>query len=575
MKKYFKMIGILFKCAYGKIILTVLLSVVGGLTSALLVIILTNIINSAVEMIINTSYNYTWLIINLLLFALICLFNIIKENCITLLSIALSQKLRNVFLPMVFEKYNKIDYLVFENKDYLDLLMRVGTAPEEQLSAVITRCSSFFGMIVNVVSVLTVFSFASIWILPACIILGMFSLFIELKFAQKGHLMCVAQSVNERKAAYISGLITGRANIKENRIFGLYDYLNNKWRTISERLLNEKYAYQKKHFVFYFLSNIAECVFIVANIALMVLLLKNGLLSYGSFVSFANELPVLFGLITMSIPSLLSECKNDAIYIREFYDVLALPEKPENDCIKYDNIRLENVTFSYPNSDRQVLKNLNLVIHKNKITAIVGANGSGKSTIAKLILGLYSPAKGTVTKIDNYVSAVFQDFVKYELSVKENIAISDTSMIENTDRIIKAASVTTADSFISALNNGIDSRIGRLYPDGIDLSQGQWQQIAISRGYFAGSEVLILDEPTASLDPIAEAAVYNSFINSIKGKTGVVISHRLGSARMADYIAVISDGQVAEFGTHKELMALKGIYSKMFETQAALYKEEV
>lgn len=226
---------------------------------------------------------------------------------------------------------------------------------------------------------------------------------------------------------------------------------------------------------------------------------------------------------------------------------------------------------------------------KEKV-AIVGHNGSGKTTLIQLITGLYKPTAGNIflegkdlcqideNELSEYVSVVFQDFVKYALSVKENIALSDISQIDNLNEIKQTAFLSGADSFIEALPNGYDTTLGKVLPNSIDISGGQWQRIALARSIFKKSKLIILDEPTAALDPKTEAYVFEKFRELTENKTAIFISHRLASVKMADRIIHLKDGQILEEGSHKELMALKGEYYNMYMSQAKWYdgqREEV
>jgi ABC-type multidrug transport system fused ATPase/permease subunit len=248
-------------------------------------------------------------------------------------------------------------------------------------------------------------------------------------------------------------------------------------------------------------------------------------------------------------------------------------------------IEFRNVSFRYPGTKRDVLKNINLTIRPGETAVLVGLNGAGKTTFIKLLTRLYDPTEGDifldgrnlreydVKDLYSMFGIIFQDFGKYAVSVRDNISFGNIRGEHVHDDIEAAAKAANADEFIKNLPNGYDTALMRIFEtDGLELSIGQWQKLAIARAFYSHSDVLILDEPTASLDPIAEQEIFNQFDELRRDKTTIFVSHRLSSAVLSDNIFVISDGTVKESGNHKELMELNGIYSNMFTLQAESYK---
>ncbi|ONI40530.1 hypothetical protein AN639_00100 [Candidatus Epulonipiscium fishelsonii] len=242
------------------------------------------------------------------------------------------------------------------------------------------------------------------------------------------------------------------------------------------------------------------------------------------------------------------------------------------------NIKLQDVSFKYPCSEKEVLKNINLSLTDNKTIAIVGENGSGKSTLAKILLGLYPPTRGQILVNDismcdidsrNY-SAVFQKFCKYQMTLKENICIADISKNIDYDEVHNICNQIGITLSSDKLVNGLDTFIGREF-DGIELSGGQWQRIAIARGIYREYDFIILDEPTSAIDPLEEFNLYNTFSKLCTEKTAIIITHRLGLAKIADAIIVMKEGNIVEMGTHSELISKDGEYKHLFDTQSKWY----
>lgn len=249
------------------------------------------------------------------------------------------------------------------------------------------------------------------------------------------------------------------------------------------------------------------------------------------------------------------------------------------------HVKVSNLWFRYPGSDRDVLRGLDLEIPKGKSLAIVGRNGSGKTTLVKLLCRLYDPAQGTVyydgadirllnlDDLRNSIGIIFQDFNRYQLTIRENIALAETPDLVAVNRLQEAAAASGAGDFIERLPDGIDALLGNQFEGGRELSGGQWQRLALARAFFRNAGLLVLDEPTASLDIATEARIYARFKQMTAGKTSLLISHRLSTVRIADHIAVIDDGKVIELGDHESLMGLGGIYNEMFVIQAERFRQ--
>jgi ABC-type multidrug transport system fused ATPase/permease subunit len=251
-------------------------------------------------------------------------------------------------------------------------------------------------------------------------------------------------------------------------------------------------------------------------------------------------------------------------------------------------IEFENVSFSYPGGKRQVLKNINLKFRPGETVVLVGLNGAGKTTFIKLLTRLYDPTEGRILldgrDIKEYDTAelykmfgiIFQDFGKYAASVSENIEFGNVNKEPDEKRVREAAVQANAQMFIDKLADGYDTPLMRYFEtNGIELSIGQWQKLAIARAFYSDADILILDEPTASLDPIAEQEIFNQFDALRADKTTIFVSHRLSSATIASKIVVLEYGELVEEGTHKELMAKGGKYYELFSTQANRYIESM
>nr|WP_236588107.1 ABC transporter ATP-binding protein [Tumebacillus amylolyticus] len=250
------------------------------------------------------------------------------------------------------------------------------------------------------------------------------------------------------------------------------------------------------------------------------------------------------------------------------------------------DIRFEGVSFKYPDSDSYALQDVTFTISHGERLALVGANGSGKSTLIRLLLGLSRPTAGCIyvngVPLDNcslakyreHVTVAFQDFAQYHRTVRENIGFGHLPSLPVQPLLEQAAEQSGAAEFISRLPQGYDQQLGAAYHNGVDLSGGQWQKTAMARAYLRPATLLVMDEPTASLDPLAEVEVYRQFSELAEGKTALLVSHRLGSATLADRILVLKQGKLVEVGNHQGLLRESGEYAKLFTSQAQWYRQD-
>jgi ATP-binding cassette subfamily B protein len=243
-----------------------------------------------------------------------------------------------------------------------------------------------------------------------------------------------------------------------------------------------------------------------------------------------------------------------------------------------------NVSFRYPGSEADVLKNVSFSLRPGETIALVGENGAGKTTLVKLLARLYDPTEGTILldgrdlceyDLDSYqkqLGVIFQDYIHYHLTARENIGFGQTDAMDDGARILKAAELGGASSLVQYLPQGLDTMLGKTFEGGVDLSGGEWQKLALSRAFMRDGQLLILDEPTAALDPLAEYEVYRRFADLVAGKMVVLVSHHFSTVRMADRILVLRQGSLIEEGTHEELLAMNGRYAEMFNVQAQKYQ---
>lgn len=392
------------------------------------------------------------------------------------------------------------------------------------------------------------------------------------------------QAAGERRRNYLYDLFGDKRVVKELRIFGIESYIEEKLYQTRDAMNQELWDFKKRDICSFLLCEIlCKCGYVL-SIIIAILLLLNHRLDFGmlaaSLVAFTSfQLAAKYFLIRLGrIP----EC---AAFVRDYYDFIDIDEDvhgTEKFEPNFDKINVKNVCFAYPNTDHLTISDISLDIKKNESIAIVGNNGSGKTTLVKLLTDLYKVQEGEILygtqnikdletkEFYQNVSIVSQDFVKYEMTLQENIGISDWKQMGNTDKIqelLKQMDLPEL-SEVDALNTLLGSEF-----DGRDLSIGQWQKLAIARGMFKESSMIVLDEPTAALDPIMETTILKMFLQIAKEKTAIIVSHRIGICREVDKIIVMKKGKVVEIGNHDELLAKKGEYYQLYKMQQKWYVE--
>jgi ATP-binding cassette, subfamily B, bacterial len=382
-------------------------------------------------------------------------------------------------------------------------------------------------------------------------------------------------------------ICSGEEAIQEVRHYGLFDYLKARWRSIADEYCGKKNKLTVKHVKY---NSTADFLRNIVYIAVLLLtaheIYKSPLIGLGTF-TLVFTLSGKIQEVTAELFVGIAQFFNDIPYIKEFFYLDSL-EKEEADfeAVPLENggITFEHVDFTYPNSDTPVLQDINVKIKDGEKIAIVGENGSGKSTFISLLCGMFEPDRGVIkigekklqehlSEARNTMSVVFQDFGHYETTIRNNITISNKGRNASDEEILELLRETNSFEVIENQPKGLNEVLGSFSEKGNNLSGGQWQKISITRAaYRENAKIMILDEPTAALDPLAETQLYKDFAKITGDKTTILISHRLGITSVVDRILVFHNGKIVEDGKHAELMHLDGYYAKMYRAQAQWYE---
>ena len=412
----------------------------------------------------------------------------------------------------------------------------------------------------------------------------------ESYFASLSYSLAYSQVPLRREMDYLRDLGTKKESAKELKLFRIGDFLYNRFSQINDEIIGRNRTLAKRRMrssaLFLVLGSLGYyCVY-----AALLFRTISGGLTLGELTFLAGALAGCSRQV-QAVFSNFTDIAHQALFLSDLFGLFAVKPKirnavnalPAPRAIR-DGFEFRNVSFGYPGSSRLVLKDVNLRIAAGERIAVVGENGQGKSTFVKLIPRLYEPTSGEILldgidlreyDIDSLrreIGVIFQDFVHYDMTARENITLGGIECARDDLRLIEAARKSGAGKIIDALPHGFDQMLGKRFEDGTDLSGGEWQKFALARAYLRNAGILILDEPTAALDAMAEFEVFNRFAELTKGKIAVLISHRLSTVRMANRIVVLKDGEIHEEGTHHELIASGGRYASMFELQAASYR---
>ena len=494
----------------------------------------------------------------------------------------LNRRLTKALSPAIIDKFGRIEYYYFESADFQDIMSRMTADPQQMIHNTFFSVISCINSTLKLIGILGVFFAASPWVGLGALVIGLPMTILEMRSTDKKQALQRESTPDKRREDYIQGLFSNRGAAYEMRVFGAKNYLLALWRAAHGKIVHR----QKDITVSYIKSRsivaLLKILYASFTIALLAFYLASRRITYGVFVSIVSSIGNLFSILNTAAYSVsaLGTRTYEIGYYRDFTEFAERRQRSEGMDIQEYSIVFDDVHFTYPGTDREILSGVSFEINEGEHAALVGVNGAGKSTIIKLLCGLYKPDSGRIlvggkdlrefsdADRNRFCAVVFQDFCSYELTLRENVAIGNLGAMEDDQKILSAMDMAGAGE-VAGL--GLEKSLGRLTEDSIDISKGQWQRVAIARTLISGAAFIILDEPTASLDPVAESRMYGSFASAMREQGSIIVSHRLASAKLADKIIVIDGGATAEIGSHGELMERNGLYARMFDEQRSWY----
>lgn len=488
----------------------------------------------------------------------------------------------------VLDVSSSVELEAFDDPTFFDHLMRTLTNASFRPVQVTRGLTALISGLIGTIAL-----GAAVWsieplLVPILLVAGGPSLVLARMQGRREFDFAVAQTPRLRERDYLQRLLTARDTAKEVRSFDLSVPLGQRWRARYDEYL----GYLARHLRTLTAIGSATAFVTALSTGVTTALLVWFVASDRITLAAAGAAVLAIRMLADRVGSLISSISmlfEAALFLEEVeaFGAMATQHQPPAvaERAPFEHLRVDDVSYAYPGSNRKALDGVTLEVGAGEVVALVGENGSGKTTLAKILAGLLQPNAGGVAWDDavlspedlrgvrEQVAVLFQDFAKYELSAHDNIGFGRVELVEDRDRIIEAAQRAGADEFLSRLPSGYDTRLSRQFEGGRDLSIGQWQRVALARAYLRDAPFLILDEPSAALDPRAERALLDEICRAQAGRSVLLITHRLASVRDADRIYVLHEGKVVEHGTHDELMHNDATYAELFRMQAASYTE--
>jgi ATP-binding cassette subfamily B protein len=489
----------------------------------------------------------------------------------------------------VMDHASQLDLQAYENPVFYDRLERARVQATDRLG-MIQSIGRLFQQVITTISLSIAILYFSPWLLLVLVTCLLPAFLGESHFAFLSYAKNFRQTPAKRQLDYLRQVGGSKEAAKELKLFGLSRFLTDRFTSISNRILDENLALLRKRLVGVTLLSTLSTAGYYGAYVWVIFQTVNHVFKIATF-SFLVQTILNVQSNISQLFSTLSSIADQALFLTDliaFFDMKPTVQSKPNALLAPRPIRqgfeFRNVSFRYPGTERLILSGLNFRLEPGERIALIGQNGQGKTTIVKLITRLYDPTDGQV-RLDGVdlreyniedlcreVGVIFQDFMRYEMTARENIAVGRIDFLPELNKIREAAEKSLADDVIGKLAGGYDQMLGRRFEGGVDLSGGEWQKLALARAYLREAQVLILDEPTAALDARAEFEVFQRFNELTTDKMALFISHRFSTVRMAERIIVLENGSIAEEGSHDRLMARGGIYAGMFELQASSYR---
>lgn len=603
LKNFIKCICTVFKYGAFPAVVLFFLSVFTGLTLPFTVLYTQKLIDSII-LFLKESVVLSSVLWNAAVLALTILFMNHVNFISNIAFIYLEKKLTYNLSEAILTKMLKIEFACFEDAALHDALKEIRSRPAKKVINLFKECRAFLCDSIKLFGMVFIFARVSAWLSLGFFVFLVLDFINEYIATKKIQAIYASQVFDERELEDLSSLLSNKDALPELKIFSAIPFIVKKFKDKYKVLLKERISITLKSYRYMGIASVIMIAWFSFLIFVLIRLIIRGQVSVGMFtglIASITEIYYLLVFMSQSFWGLIDDNKS----IGFLYTFMDLPHDIHYNKMRHEEkileqnileqktfdkknaIIFENVSFHYPNSEKEVLKNISFRIEAGAHIALVGKNGSGKTSLIKLISGLYKPSAGNIfigskninslsrDALHREFSVVFQDYASYQMTLRENAALGSIEFLNDDEHLKKSLALISDDPVFDDL----DKHLGKLEESGVELSGGQKQKLAIARACAAKTNFIIFDEPTASLDPSAEKEMYQNLQKIIgtsnKGRGCIFISHRLASAKMADIIFVLNEGRIIEKGSHDELIKNGGLYSKMYKEQASWYKNEL
>lgn len=589
-KTLFEAINLIWKCSHHLTVLFILFNVILGFFSPLLMVVWKYFIDVTTKAISSGDETEIMKAVGLLL--LHC-FVIILMDYMNQLAVYFQETQRDYLnkyiLDITMEKISELDMIHFDNPEIYDKIEKVNNESTQRTISLLSLMVVFVRASTTLIGTIIILGKINIFFVILCFLSCIPMFIVSTRNSLKKYSLFNNRMEKMRLVYALKYLLARYENIKEIKIFRLGQYIKRMAIDVYTKNLKEDIIVRKRYLRNISFSDIVQNI-ISYGFKLYILLkvLFGKIYTIGDLSMFIAAIES-FQSSLQNLLQAASDLYVDGLYLQNLFSLLSIKTEKRGSLKFNENFQeivFEDVWFQYPGADRYIIKGINCKFEAGKSYCIVGLNGSGKTTIIKLLTKLYEPSKGRILvdgvdlkeiSIDSYyqnIGVIFQDFVKYPFNVMQNIGVGKIEEINHRNLIESASKLTGADKFIERLPNSYDTILQKEWSDGTELSLGQWQKIAISRAYMSDSPIVVLDEPTASLDAESEFEVYRQFENLMTDKLCVLISHRLSVNKLVECVYYLENGKIVEEGSHFELLEAGGKYKAYYEMQASSYRDD-